>query len=131
MKLLQNQVLNYNNNNNNILIASPRIKKKATDSHHERQKLSMIERLDAPPSPIPDYFQKNNFQPRVQSLGARKQVSKSISSLVVDNDFEVKLSKKLSESSLELRTSPTIPIPDYEGIFFTLVEYFSWKTTSL
>ena len=46
-------------------------------------------------------------------------MSRSITSLVVeDNDGDNnidKLTKKMSESSLELRSSPAIPIPDYEG----------------
>ena len=99
MKLLQNQVLNYKSDRN-----SPKREKKklSRDSFYERQSVEQ-----APPSPIPDYSQH-------RVLTNKKLISKSISSLLEDKD-EVNLCKKLSESSLELRSSPSIPLPDYEG----------------
>ena len=77
-----------------------------------------------PASPAPDYGLP---LPRVSSpakqpssllipLASRRHVSKSISSLA-DPAMET-LTKKMSGSSLELRTSPTlpsIPVPDYDG----------------
>ena len=97
MKLLQNQVLNYKSDRN-----SPKREKKklSRDSFYERKS-------EAPPSPTPDYSQH-------RVLTNKKLISKSISSLLEDKD-EVNLCKKLSESSLELRSSPSIPLPDYEG----------------
>ena len=99
VKLLQNQVLNYKSDRN-----SPKREKKklSRDSFYEKQSVEQ-----APPSPTPDYSQH-------RVLTNKKLISKSISSLLEDKD-EVNLCKKLSESSLELRSSPSIPLPDYEG----------------
>lgn len=106
VKLLQNQVLNYNH--------SP---KSSSPRERRRDKAR-------PASPAPDYGLP---LPRVSSptkqpssllipLATRRHVSKSISSLA-DPAMET-LTKKMSGSSLELRTSPplpSIPVPDYEG----------------
>ena len=106
VKLLQNQVLNYNH--------SP---KSSSPRERKRDKAR-------PASPAPDYGLP---LPRVSSpakqpssllipLASRRHVSKSISSLA-DPAMET-LTKKMSGSSLELRTSPTlpsIPVPDYDG----------------
>ena len=106
VKLLQNQVLNYNNHK----IPSPR-----TRVAKQPQSLTIKEdtrHVSPPPSPTPDYGVGGR-------LAVRRHMSKSISSLVVDtNDVDIKidnLTKKMSESSLELRSSPAIPLPDYEG----------------
>ena len=103
MKLLQNQVLNYKNDK------SPKRDKKLVtrDSFYERTSSSSGGHQEAaPPSPTPDYGLSVS----------RKHVSKSISSLLESNkDEQLSLCKKMSESSLELRSSPNIPVPDYEG----------------
>ena len=56
-------------------------------------------------------------------------MSRSITSLVVeDNDGDNnidKLTKKMSESSLELRSSPAIPLPDYEGRLLMKLSWFN------
>lgn len=95
VRLLQNQVLNYNS--------------KAGEKKDKKKK----KRAPPPPSPTPDYLQPDKTH---QKQDEKLYLSKSISSLLTDckSGEKVKLEKKISGSSLELRHSPAIPDPDYE-----------------